>query len=181
MRPILLLCCLLLVAGCGPGQEQPAPKPAVPDAPATPYGTVTEVKAYLDQITPHIQLVSQLQAEIDRQVGSSGKVTSKNLAAAAAAAAPRLRQAREEFARLQPPPLLAPLHRDIEKLMTVRLDAYAAAEEGWQREQQNRDTAWHGTVEAKLQSANDLIVQLNRQLQQVNEALAQTTTEVARP
>lgn len=180
MRPILW-CSLLLVLGCGSSQEQPAPKPAVPDAPATPFGTVAEVKAYLDKIAPHIQLVSQLQAELDRQIGTAGKVTSKNLAAAAAAAIPRLRQAHEEFARLQPPPLLAPLHRDIEKLMVLRLDAYSAAAEGWQREQQNGDTAWHTVVETKLQGANDLIVQLNQQLQQVNGALAQTTTQVARP
>lgn len=178
-----ILAFLLLFVGCGRQEEQPTSRTPETPSPSTPYGSVDEVKAYLEQINPYIQRVGQIQAEVEKQIGSSGKITSQNLAAAAEKAYPLLLQAREEFSRIKPPPLLAPFHRDIEKLMSIRLEAYRATLDGWKREQQRKDIAWHEEVEAKLQAANDLILELNGEMQRINAALqsASPPPQVARP
>lgn len=184
MKRLFLAFCLLAI-GCGSQEKEPAPQPekTPPVATHTEYGSSAEVKAYLEKINPYIQEVGNLQAEVDKTIGSSGKGTSENLASVMKQIFPRLQSARENFAAIQSPPLLASFHRDIEKLMAVRLDAYRATIEGWEVERENNDTSWHEKAEAKLQQANDLINKLNQEMVKINLALekASTPPQVATP
>jgi hypothetical protein len=184
VKRTLVLNIILLLAACGTKSEHPADTPAATPtpAPSTPFGSVADIRAYLTEIDPYIRQVSQLQAQVEQQIGSSGKVTSQNLAAAAAAAAPPLRAAIDRFQQLRPPALLAPVHEEISQLMVSRLDAYTQAVEGWKREQQNGDTTWQRGVEAQLQRANELIARINPELQQLNQLVTGTgPTQVAKP
>jgi hypothetical protein len=56
--------------------------------------------------------------------------------------------------------------------MLLRLDAYAAPIRGWQAEQKTGDESLYQHAEAKLQQANQLIVQLNEEMKRINDALA---------
>ena len=172
MKQLIWAACLLSVAGCGRQEESSSRPEEEIQAPQTPYGSVEEVRSYLEKINPYIQEIGRIQAEVDHQVGSSGKATSKNLATAMKEVYPRLREVLENFERIEPPPLLAPFHRDIEKLMLIRLDAYDTTIKGWQEEQKSRNTQWHQEAEAKLKQANELIVQLNAEMKKINDALS---------
>ncbi len=185
MKRALVLSIILLLAACGTKSEHPAATPAATPtpSPSTPFGSVADIRAYLRDIDPYIRQVSQLQAQLEQQIGSSGKVTSQNLAAAAAAAAPPLRASVERFQQLHPPALLAPVHEEISQLMVSRLDAYTQAIDGWRREQQTGDTTWQRAVEAQLQRANELIAKINPELQQLNQLVTAGTgpAQVAHP
>ena len=177
MKPLVIAFCLLAI-GCGSQEEKPAPKPeeTTPAVTQTEYGSSEEVKSYLDKINPYIQEVGNIQIKVDQAIGSAGKGTSKNLASAMEQVLPRLQTAHTNFSAIQPPPLLASLHRNIEKLMTIRLEAYRITVEGWKLERDKKDISWHEKAEAKLQQANDLIIQLNKELQGINLALEKATT-----
>ena len=84
---------------------------------------------------------------------------------------PRLKTALEEFEKIQPPPLLAPLHRDIKNLMLVRLEAYDITIKGWQAEQDSEDMSVYKGAESKLAAANQMIEQLNQDLKEINAAI----------
>ncbi len=184
MKPIFLAFCLLAI-GCGSQEKEPAPQPVKtpPAATQTEYGSSVEVKAYLEKINPYIQEVGKLQTEVDKTIGTSGKGTSENLASVMKQTFPRLQSTREKFIAIQSPPLLASFHRDIEKLMAVRLEAYRTTIEGWEAERENNDTSWHEKAEAKLKQANDLINQLNQEMKKINLVLekASTPPQVATP
>jgi len=175
----------LLVLGCGRQEEKPAPQPQEPSASAaqTPYGSVEEVKAYLGKIQPFIQEVGKIQAEVDKVVGSSGKATGENLASVMERMRPRLKAAMDSFEKISPPSLLAPLHRDIQKLMVIRLDAYTNTTRGWQRERESGDLSLYEEAETKLKEANDLISQLNAEMKKIHLSLqnAAPSQEVASP
>lgn len=167
MRRALLLAFLAAI-GCGrQGDEQAEPAASVP----TRYGALAAVQEYRQRMTPHIQTVGELQASVERQVGSEGRATSANLARAMGAALPRLEATLAAFDAIEPPPLLLPFHAEVRKLMAARLDAYRLTVEGWERESQSGDTAWQEEVEGRLEEANELILGLNEQLQQIDLAL----------
>lgn len=178
--PILLIAAL----GCGSQEEEQAASTQDPPVAMTPFGSVEAVKTYLTQINPFIGKVSQLHAVVDQQMGSAGRATSKNLAAAMEGIRPQLQKTLDDFRQIEPPPDLRSFHDDIKKLMEIRLKAYDLTIEGWEREQKNEDTAWFEAAEGELEEANDLILQLNTEMQKINLAMEQALklpTQVASP
>ena len=164
---------LLVIAaiGCGSGDDQVAPESAKQGTTIISYGTIAEVSEYLHSVNPHIRTVGELQLEVDKVVGTSGRATGQNLAAVMETVRPRLKTVLDEFEKIQPPPLLAPLHRDIKNLMLVRLEAYGITIKGWQKEQNSNDMSLYKDAESKLAAANQMIEQLNNNLKEVNSEL----------
>ena len=121
--------------------------------------------------------MSSIQQGVHGQVGTSGAGTGQNLSRVMEEARPRLQKLHEDFSRLTPPPLLAPLHRDIEKLMVLRLAAFDATRKGWQLEQEQGDSKrLYTEAEDKLREANELSAGLNDQLKEINTALQQVSS-----
>ncbi|MEW6752750.1 MAG: hypothetical protein AB1505_17475 [Candidatus Latescibacterota bacterium] len=167
--PLLLL---FLAAGCGKGQQEERPGASSAGSQArTPYGSIEEVADYLRQINPHIQTVSRLQARVEEQVGTSGRATGRNLAAAMRQVQPELQQAMDEFTRIQPPALLAGFHARTARLMATRLEAYNLTIRGQDETTAGDEPTWHRQVEGKLDEANALIAELNEEMRQINDAL----------
>ncbi len=87
------------------------------------------MQAYLQSIGPFVQQISQLQAVYETALASGSgdsadrRGTGRNLAARAKEASPQLQQLLQTFDAVEPPPLLAPFHRDVRKLINLRLDA----------------------------------------------------------
>jgi hypothetical protein len=151
---------------------QPVPIEAVPtQSTQTPYGDSKQVQDYLDAINPYVQEVGKIQLEIDKMVGASGKATGANLGPAMEKGKPRLEQAIEGFSQITPPPLLAPLHGDIEKLMVLRLKGYETTISGWAQERQDGSTDQYEQAEATLREANQFILKLNSEMGRVHQAL----------
>ncbi len=169
---IFFLALLLIAAiGCGSGDDQVAQDSSKQGSTETSYGTLEAVSGYLVSVNPYIRTVGELQMEVDKVVGTSGKATGQNLAAVMEGVRPRLKTVLEDFEKIQPPPLLAPLHRDIKNLMLVRLEAYDITIKGWQAEQDSKDMSVYKGAESKLAAANQMIEQLNQDLKEINTAI----------
>lgn len=184
MKTPSIVIALTLLVGCG----QPEPDQTPAPTPQTPYGTVAEVEAYLQQIGPYVQEVGSLQASVEQGLSSSvaaggqRRGTGRNLSEGAASIHPRMQALLKEFDALHPPALLAPFHRDTKKLMLLRLEAYRLLMEGWQTEEAGGDfQGLYDSAEAKLSAANDMIRSLNGQMAQIRESLqaASTPSETA--
>lgn len=169
---IFFVALLLATAiGCGTSEDQSDEPYPQPHAAHPSYGSEPEVSAYLQSVNPYIHLVGELQMEVDGVVGTSGKATGENLAEVMERIRPRLKEALDQFEMIEPPPLLAPLHRDIKKLMVVRLDAYKLTIEGWQKELDTSDMSLYKDAETRLAEANEMIQQLNEDLKKINTSL----------
>jgi len=166
-----------MFAACGPGEETADPQSGGQEQhptskPATDYGSREEAGEYLKAIEPFIQGIGTIQASVDKVLGSSGKGTGENLAPAATAARDQLNQLLEEFNAVQPPPLLAPFHRDIKKLIALRLEAYAATIEGWEFEQRGGDfRGRYDLAQNNYKEANEVILQLNEEVAEIHQAV----------
>lgn len=170
LRLVLGLAGLLAgLAGCGDKGDQAQ----------TPYGPADAVRAYRMQTNPLIDWVNSLEQEVQRRaVGASGQATAENLAVVYAYAQPLLEDARASFDRIEPPPALESLHRDMRQVMTLRLEAYAAVLEGWALQQEQGENAQSNTLyqqaEEGLAQANTLIAAVNQELKAVDLALGET-------
>jgi hypothetical protein len=181
MQRLCLALGAALLLACSRGEEPPKPPVAEPE---TAFGTVTQVGAYRSQIEPFILAVTDAQHRVEAQIGSSGRATPANLAAAMGAVRPELQAAYDDFRQLTPPAGLAGLHDKMGHLMACRLEAYASTLEGWKTERATGDTTsgWREHTQAKLAEANALIGELNTELQAVDAALrAASPTQVASP
>lgn len=176
-RAILITTSLLaatIFTACGPGDDDQDSQPQA-EQPATAYGSTEEVNEYLGAIDPFIQRIGTIQATVDHVLGSSGKGTGENLAPAASDARELLNRLLEEFYAVNPPPLLSPFHRDIKKLITLRLGAYAATIDGWELEQDGGEFRRHyDEAQSNYKEANEVIVGLNGEMAKIHKAL-QTT------
>ncbi len=174
-RVLALLLFALFATACGKTDEKASAEtqpPTVDMTAATAYGSVAEVSAYLQTINPHITTFSKLQQEYEEALASTKqgnadrRGTGRNLAAAVR---PGLQSVLEELDNIEPPPLLAPFHRDTRKMLVTRIDALARTIEGWEVEQAEGDfEAIYQDAETKYESANQLILQLNRQMDSIN-------------
>ena len=147
---------------------------------------MAEVTTYLASLNPHIQRIGQLQAQYEealaeaRQEASQRKGTGRNLAEKAAAVKPELQAILRALDAIEPPPLLAPFHRDTRKLVATRLEAYGRTVEGWEAEQKGDEFAsLYRQGEGKLAEANQIILQLNAHMQQINTALEAAAGQAA--
>jgi len=164
---------VLLLVACGQ-QDGEEKEPS----PSTPFGSQDAVQAYLAQIDPFINEIGQIHARWEEALGSRGEGTlerqgtGRNLAATAAKVEPEMKQLLARVDEIEPPPLLVPFHRDTRKLVVLRLEAYAATQEGWQAESEERDfQAAYEVAQNKVREANEHIHSLNRQMQQIRQAL----------
>ena len=181
IRPALLL--TFFVLSCGKTEEEASangqPESAPPDMTAsTAYGSVAEVSAYLNAINPHIETIGGLQKDYEealassRQGASERRGTGSNLAEKAASIRPGLQSELDALDAIQPPPLLAPFHRDTRKMLATRIDALRRVIAGWELEQAGGDyEAVYREAEDKYESANQLILQLNTQMNRINTSL----------
>lgn len=126
--PLLVL--VLALMGCGKQAEE---KPAA--APTTPYGSPQEVNVYLLTVDPLVMQLNAIHQELYQNVGTSGKATGANLAPAMEQGRPKLAQVLAGLDKLTPPPLLAPFHQQVKKVVQLRLEAYSQTLEGWAVEQ----------------------------------------------
>ncbi len=173
----------MALAACG-SQQEPPPLPAEqqPAAEAdTAFGSRGDVETYLVAIDPHIRQVSELHRQMYEVVGSANIATIENLARfiRESDAVVSLQQSVEAFESIEPPPLLAPLHRDIEKMMLLRLEGYELTVAGRETEVTATPSNHLERAEKKLEEANAITRTLNSRLQEVNEALHQGTTREA--
>lgn len=185
LRSTPILATLILataMVACGPSEDD---KPAVATPPAnvdmtaeTAYGTIAAVTGYLETINPHILKIGDLQKQYEdalasaRQGAADRRGTGRNLAARAAQVRPEFQLVLDELDAVQPPPLLAPFHRDTRKMLAARIDALARTMEGWEVEQAGGDFApIYRDAEAKYEAANQLILQLNTQMNRINASV----------
>ena len=170
------------IAACGSQQEPPPPTEQQPAAEAdTAFGSRGDVETYLVAIDSHIRQVSELHRQMYEVVGSANIATGENLARfiRESDAVVSLQQSVEAFESIEPPPLLAPLHRDIEKMMLLRLEGYELTVAGRETEVTATPSNHLERAEKKLEEANAITRTLNSRLQEVNEALHQGTTREA--
>lgn len=158
---------LLSLAACG--GEKPV---------QTPYGSVREVEDYLKKVDPFIREIGKIHQQYELGLATAGassevrRGTGQNLAEAAEAIRPRLRKLLGEFEDIEPPPLLAPFHRDTKQLIVARLDAYGATINGRDAEESSGDfDAMYRQAEAELKKANDLILRLNSEMEKIIAAV----------
>ena len=177
--PYFLLVFFFSLFACG-SEEEAQKAPPIP----TPYGNAQDVTNYLTAINPHVRGVSQIQQQVDQNVGTTGQATGKNLAAAMQEVYPALEEHQNALSAIKAPAELGSLHADILHLVKLRLEAYSTTIKGWQQEEQNGDLSLYPQAQERLNEANTLIVELNRQMQTINTALlqaTQTATQVASP
>ena len=173
---ILFLLTLVALAGCGPQPEEPASQSQTDlSAVQTPYGSAAEAKKYHDDITPLIQTGNALHMNVYAAVGSSNTATGQNLARAITEiqVTSQMQSLIDELNQIQVPPLLAPLHRDIGKMMHLRIEWYDLILKGWQLEQEKQDDSLYAQAEVKLRELNALGEKLNVDLHEIYQALEQ--------
>lgn len=170
-RFLLLLVLVLSMADCG---GKPPEKPQA--TAASPYGSPQEVSAYLQAVDPLVQQMGAIQREVDQAIGSSGTATGRNLAPVMEKNRPLLLQVLTNFEKIPPPPLLAPFHEKIKKLMVTGLDAYGTTVKGWQLEQEKNPQfkTIYAQGAQKMAEAKALSIELNGDLGKIQQALAQT-------
>ncbi len=163
---------LLSLSACG-GQEEEGKQTAPSSAVKTPYGSIEDVTSYFGAVESFIREISEIQNEVDKQLGSSGKGTGANLGPAASEAEPRLQKLLEDIELIEPPPLLAPFHRDTKKLMLLRLEGYAALVKGWQLETAGGEgfQSHYDEATTRFADANSLIGRLNLEKRNINESI----------
>lgn len=184
----IAICSIILALGCGSNQEEtksiPQPLPAE-TAPITetPYGDAVQIKSYLEAINPFIQEIGKIHLEVNKKIGTSGKATGENLAAAMTKVKPRLIKAIDDFSQIEPPPLLATLHADIKKLMLLRKEGYEQTIRGRALEVSEGNTSTYEVAEKTLKEANQLILKLNQEMSELNKAMEQISeaTQTAAP
>jgi len=188
---LILAMTLVFYSGCSnqdqevapPQTQQTKPSNLLPTSTSTAYGDSELILTYLGQINPYIQEVGKIQLEVDKVVGSTQKATGANLAKAMEKYKPRLEAAQTEFSKIQPPPLLAGFHSNIENLIALRLDAYNTTIRGSVIEKKTGDEKVYEEAEQKLKKANELIASLNSEMAKINNALkmASTPAQTASP
>ena len=84
---------------------------------------------------------------------------------------PSLREAFKNFDKVEPPPLLAPLHKDIKQLFSLRLNAYNDTIKGWELEQSAEESDLYVRAENKMKEANILSQKLNQEMAKIQQSL----------
>ncbi|MEE2656872.1 MAG: hypothetical protein VX733_00070 [Candidatus Latescibacterota bacterium] len=177
---------LLAMAGLHACGEDPKKEAAAAPPAETPYGSVSEIGRYLQRIEPLKVKIGQLQARYESGLSSNRGDdqrlgTGQNLANLAAELEPQMKSLLESCESIEPPALLAPVHRDTKKLILLRLGAYQKTREGWHVESTEggsfrlANDQYYRAAESQLAEANRLIQQLNREMSKIYIALEQVS------
>ncbi len=165
--------CFVGLFACGTKEQETKPQQQT-SAPTTIYGTLADVEGYLQQINPHMQEIGRIQLEVDKVVGSTGKATGSNLAPVMKKNRPPLAAVEQALREITSPPLLAPFHANIIKMVTLRLSAYDATIRGNEAENSSGDLSLYTEAETQLKDANKIIVQLNEEMAKIYQAISES-------
>ena len=126
----------------------------------------------MQAIDPHILSVSELQRNMYEVVGTANVATGQNLAKfiTDSDAIAALQTSIESLNVITPPALLAPLHRDIQKMLVLRLDGFKLTLQGRDAEATKTTSDHYNQASIKLDEANAITMTLNGRLQEVNQA-----------
>ena len=162
-----------------PEQKAASPKVQVEggSTSSTPYGTKTEIEAYLNRINPRVQEVGRIQLSVDKNIGASGRATGSNLAPIMKSLKPNLEAILDTLSGLNPPPLLSSFHDNFKKLVTLRIAAYDTVIRGYKIEEETGDLSLYEQAEAQLDQANKLIVLLNGDMGKIMKSLASSSNK----
>ena len=192
---LIILVSIALISSCGQNSDHKnsaanddkAPTPSSelsPDDPSdTKYGSAAKIKQYLTAISPIIESVGRIQQTVERALSYSNQQngqrrgTGQNLSAEISEIRPTFANLLDQFEKIDIPPLLGPLHRDITKLMTHRLAAYDKITRGSIAENAGEEfTNYYNDAEDDFRRANDLIMQVNTKMQEIRLAIGDNTS-----
>ena len=158
---------LLLLALCSCGDERAE----------TPYGDAERVAAYRAEIAPLIAEINDVEQALRAlAVGSTGRATGENLAAACQALDGRLEAVLGRLDSVAPPRKLKQMHADMRTAVELRLRACARIAAGWQIEQEQSFGAaqpFYLEAEALLAEANARLLAVDQVLGDIDVALGQ--------
>lgn len=161
---------LLLLALCSCGEERAD----------TPYGDAERVAAYRAEIEPLVAEINDVEQALRAlAVGSTGRSTGENLAAACQALDGRLVTVLDRLDSVSPPRKLKQMHADMRIAVELRQRACAHLAAGWQVEQEQSFEAaapLYLEAEALLAEANVRLLAVNRVLEEIDVALGQHAT-----
>ena len=176
-----MIACLTLACGTAEDEKsttQAAESPGVDMSKKTAYGTVAEVSAYLETINAPIVKIGALQQQYEEALASAKqgaadrRGTGHNLATKATEVRPGLQAVLRELDAIEPPVLLMPFYRDTRKMLATRIEALAKTIKGWDVEQADGDfEAVYREAEKDYESANQLILQLNTEMNRINSSV----------
>jgi len=147
---------LLALAGCGDDKAD------------TPYGDEDVVSAYRSEIDSAIGEVNAVEGALrEMAVGSSGKATGENLAAACLLLEARLVAVLAQLDAIAPPRKLSATHADMRAAVELRRAACEKIAAGWQVEQEQS----FAQAEPIYEEAETLLSQAREKLALVDEVL----------
>ncbi|MFT5085785.1 MAG: hypothetical protein ACI906_002490 [Candidatus Latescibacterota bacterium] len=147
---------LLVLAGCGDDKAD------------TPYGDEEVVSVYRSEINSAIDEVNAVEGALrEMAVGSTGKATGENLAAACLLLEARLVAVLVQLDAIAPPRKLSGTHADMRAAIELRREACEKIAAGWQVEQEQS----FELAEPIYEAAEMLLSQAREKLALVDEVL----------
>ena len=145
------------------------------DEPETPYGDAETLAVYRAAVDPLISEINEVEQSLRvMAVGSTGRATGENLAAACQVLDGRLTAVLYQLSAIDPPRKLRAMHADMRTAVDLRLRACQRIADGWQIEREDSFEAARSAyleAEALLSQARAILVAVNAVLSEVDVAL----------
>ena len=145
------------------------------DRQETPYGDAEPLAAYRAAVDPLISEINEVEQSLRAMaVGSTGRATGENLAAACQVLDGRLTAVLVQLDAMDPPRKLRAMHADMRTAVDLRLRACQRIAAGWQIEREASFEAAQSAyleAEALLSEARMLLVAVGAVLSEVDVAL----------
>ena len=145
------------------------------DEPETPYGDAETLVVYRAAVDPLISEINEVEQSLRvMAVGSTGRATGENLAAACQVLDGRLTVVLYQLDAIDPPHKLRAMHADMRTAVDLRLRACQRITDGWQIEREaSFEAARSAYLEAEtlLSQARAILVAVNTVLSEVDVAL----------
>ena len=145
------------------------------DKPETPYGDAETLVVYRAAVDPLISEINEVEQSLRvMAVGSTGRATGENLAAACQVLDERLTAVLYQLDAIDPPRKLRAMHADMQTAVDLRLRACQRIADGWQIEREASFEAAQSAyleAEALLSQARAILVAVNAVLSEVDVAL----------
>lgn len=145
------------------------------DEPETPYGDAETLVVYRAAVDPLISEINEVEQSLRvMAVGSTGRATGENLAAACQVLDGRLTAVLYQLDAIDPPRKLRAMHADMRTAVDLRLRACQRIADGWQIEREASFEAAQSAyleAEALLSQARAILVAVNAVLSEVDVAL----------
>ena len=145
------------------------------DEPETPYGDAEILVVYRAAVDPLISEINEVEQSLRvMAVGSTGRATGENLAAACQVLDGRLTAVLYQLDAIDPPRKRRAMHTDMRTAVDLRLRACQRIADGWQIEREASFEAARSAyleAEALLSQARAILVAVNAVLSEVDVAL----------